>query len=132
MVPANFGPGCDANGNARLLGPCGDTFEFWLKIKDDVIVATSYTTDGCFDSIICGSAVAMFAVKKSLDFVINIDHEDVIKICEGFPSSESGHCILLGVNTLKKAVENYYDRQAEKVIANTSKISNNQSLNLDS
>lgn len=37
LVPANFGPGCDANGNARLLGPCGDTFEFWLRIKDDVI-----------------------------------------------------------------------------------------------
>ncbi len=60
-LPGNFGPFNGANGNARIKGPCGDTMEFWVLISEGVILAVTFTTDGCRNSIKCGMTAAAMA-----------------------------------------------------------------------
>ena len=36
-LPCFFGPMDDADGHARITGPCGDTMEYWIKVENGVI-----------------------------------------------------------------------------------------------
>ena len=54
MNPRNVGVMQDADGFARVTGPCGDTMEVWLKVDSDAIAGTSFMTDGCVTSIASG------------------------------------------------------------------------------
>ena len=45
MNPKNLGEVDDANGFARITGPCGDTMSIWLKIEGDSIVALAPLED---------------------------------------------------------------------------------------
>ena len=44
MNPRNVGDMQDADGFARVTGPCGDTMEVWLKVDSDAIAITSGAT----------------------------------------------------------------------------------------
>lgn len=100
-LPANFGPLKSANAHARITGPCGDTMEFWLRIENERILQTKFTTDGCRTSILSGSAAATLAEGKSLDEARRLAQADVLK-ATGEQHDE--HCALLAVNTLHAAI----------------------------
>jgi len=57
MNPRNVGSLPNADGFAQVTGPCGDTMEIWLKVKDGRIDKATFWTDGCGTSIACGSMV---------------------------------------------------------------------------
>ncbi len=105
-VPRNFGPLRNANANARLKGPCGDTMEFWLQIEGDEICNATFTTDGCEHSMQCGSIAASIAKNLSLEEIKNLSHETILSFTRNIPE-ESQHCALLATNTLKAALVNY-------------------------
>jgi len=105
-LPMNFGPLKGANANARITGPCGDTMEFWLKIENDNILTSSYTTDGCENSIICGSTTGYMVQNKSVDDAYTLTYKDVL-IDIGYLPNDFKHCALLAINTVKKAIEKY-------------------------
>jgi len=46
MNPKNLGELEDANGFARVTGPCGDTMSIWLRINGASIINASFTTMG--------------------------------------------------------------------------------------
>jgi nitrogen fixation NifU-like protein len=102
IVPANFGPLRGANANARITGPCGDTMEFWLQIKDGRVERATFTTDGCDHSMRCGSAAAALANGKTLVEAAGISQADVLAAADIPDQSE--HCGLLAANTLKAAL----------------------------
>lgn len=105
-LPLNFGPLKGANANARITGPCGDTMEFWLKIDANKILAASFTTDGCENSIICGSTAGYLVQNKILDDVSVLTQKQVLLEIGDLPD-EFNHCALLAINTIKKAIETY-------------------------
>lgn len=105
-LPVNFGSLRGANANAKITGPCGDTMEFWLKIDNDAIVTATFVTDGCENSIICGSTAGHMVQNKLLDDVRAITQETILSEI-GFLPDESRHCALLAINTIKKAIEEY-------------------------
>jgi NifU-like protein involved in Fe-S cluster formation len=105
-LPVNFGPLRDADGNARIKGPCGDTMEFWVGVENNEITIATYTTDGCYYSIMCGSAAALLAVGKETGFIQKFKPEFVLAIVDDIPKDHQ-HCALLAVNTLKAAVNEY-------------------------
>ena len=45
--PRNLGGMDNADGFARITGPCGDTMEIWLRVKDNTIVEIKFMTNGC-------------------------------------------------------------------------------------
>jgi len=105
-LPQNFGPLKGANGNARIVGPSGDTMEFWITVKESIIIATSFTTDGCEESIESGSSVARMVLGLPEEDVRQIEKEEVIK-CMSNISEEFIHCITLALDALRSAIHNY-------------------------
>ena len=105
-LPMNFGPLKGANANARITGPCGDTIEFWLKIDNNKVLSASFTTDGCENSIICGSTAGYLIQNKTLEDAYALTQKQVL-LEIGYLPDEFKHCALLAVNVIKKAIESY-------------------------
>ena len=106
MNPRNMGNLENADGFARVTGPCGDTMEIWLKVKYGTITDASFMTDGCGTTIASGSMVTRLAKGKSAGEAQKIDQQDVLAALGGLPE-ESRHCALLAANTLKEAIKDY-------------------------
>lgn len=104
--PRNMGRLNDANGFARITGPCGDTMEIWVKIQNEMIATIGFLTDGCGTSIASGSMTTTLVKGKSISEAGQIDPQDVLEALGGLPK-ESEHCATLATNTLKAAIENY-------------------------
>ena len=112
MAPRNLGVMQDADGFARVTGPCGDTMEIWLKVNNDVIAGAAFMTDGCGPSIASGSIVTEIARGKTISNAQKITQRDVLDALGGLPE-ESEHCALLATDTLKAAVRGYIATKRE-------------------
>jgi len=112
MNPRNLGDMQDADGFARVTGPCGDTMEIWLKVKDGNIDRASFFTDGCGPSIASGSMVTEMAKGKGVTEARKLTQRAVLDALGGLPE-ESQHCALLAANTLRAAVRDYLAMQKE-------------------
>lgn len=110
MNPRNVGEIDNADGCARVTGPCGDTMAIWLKVNKDMIADIYFMTDGCGTSIASGSMVTDLAKGKNIDEARKIKQEDVLTALGGLPE-ESRHCALLAANTLKEAIADYNAKQ---------------------
>ena len=106
MNPRNVGDMKDADGFARVTGPCGDTMEIWFKVKNGAVAGATFMTDGCGTSVASGSMVTELAGGKSIIEARRISQRDVLSALGGLPE-ESEHCALLAVNTLKAAIRDY-------------------------
>ena len=105
MNPRNLGDLEDADGFARVTGPCGDTMSIWLKVNGDTIINASFMTDGCGTTIASGSMVTEMVKGKSISEAQKTTQRDVLDALGGLPQ-ESEHCALLAANTLKAAIRN--------------------------
>jgi len=112
MNPRNLGTMPDADGFARVTGPCGDTMEIWLKVMDGIIIQATFYTDGCGTSIASGSMVAEMAKGKSITEAQKIGQQNVLDALGGLPD-ENEHCALLAANTLREAVRDYIAMKRE-------------------
>lgn len=105
--PRNVGRIKDAEGFVRVTGPCGDTMEITLRIKNDRIVDVAFWTDGCGTSIACGSMTTQLVKGKSITDALKIDSKQILSALGGLPESDA-HCALLASNTLKGAIKDYH------------------------
>ena len=112
MNPRNAGILQDADGFARVTGPCGDTMEIWLKVKNDTVVGVTFMTDGCGPSIASGSIATEIAKGNSIDELQRISQQDILDALDGLPQ-ESEHCALLAANTIKAAIRDYMAMKRE-------------------
>lgn len=104
--PRNYGTLMKTDGYAKIKGPCGDTMEIYLKIKNDKIEDISYTTDGCMTSHAAGSAATVMAKGKPVRECIRINQSSILEHLGGMPK-DSEHCALLAANTFHKALRDY-------------------------
>lgn len=110
MNPENLGEVDDANGFARITGPCGDTMSIWLKIDGDIILDAGFTTDGCTTSLASASMATMISKGSRLEEAQTISQQHILDALGGLPEG-SVHCALLAANTLKAAIEDYLERK---------------------
>jgi len=110
--PRNVGMIANADGLARITGPCGDTMEIWLRVREGVIQRVSFWTDGCGPSIAAGSMATELVKGKQLEQALGISQEDILEALEGLPE-DSVHCALLAANTLKAACRDYLSMRNE-------------------
>jgi nitrogen fixation NifU-like protein len=106
MNPRNVGNIDNASGFARITGPCGDTMEIWLKVRDATITESTFMTDGCGTTIAAGSIVTELAKGKTVIQAHKISQQDVLSALGGLPE-ESQHCALLAANTMREAIKDY-------------------------
>ena len=112
MNPRNVGDMADADGFAKVTGPCGDSMEIRLKVNNDTIVGATFMTDGCGTTIASGSIVTEMAKEKNIIEARKISSQDVLNALGGLPE-ESQHCALLAANTLKAALRDYLAMKKE-------------------
>jgi len=112
MNPRNVGDMADADGFAKVTGPCGDTMEIRLKVDNDTIVGATFMTDGCGTTIASGSIVTEMAKAKNVIEGRKISQQDILGALGGLPEA-SQHCALLAANTLKAAIRDYLSMKKE-------------------
>ena len=108
LKPRNWGKVRDADSIAKIKGPCGDTMQISLKVKDHRISKIRFTTDGCASSIAAGSMATELAKGRKVEEAVEISQQMILEALKGLPE-ESVHCALLASNTLKEAIKNYFD-----------------------
>jgi len=87
-------------------GPCGDTMQFYLKIKDEIIEDAKYITDGCGATVAAGSQTTMMIKGKSIDYAENLTEKMIDEALHGLPPDHK-HCAELAATTLLRAIQKY-------------------------
>lgn len=112
MYPRNVGSMSNADGFGSVTGPCGDTMEIWIRVKEGKVVNATFWTDGCGTSIAAGSMVTELAEGVTAIGALGITQQEVLDALGGLPE-ESVHCALLAANTLREAVRDYLATRKE-------------------
>jgi nitrogen fixation protein NifU and related proteins len=112
LNPRNLGKIRNADGFAKIKGPCGDTMQISLKVKDRRISKIRFTTSGCATSIASGSMATELAQGRKIEEAAEISQEMILDALAGLPE-ESVHCALLASNTLKEAIKDYLNSEGK-------------------
>ena len=106
LNPRNRGKVRNADGFAKIKGPCGDTMQISFKVKDGRFSKIRFMTDGCASSIAAGSMATELAQGKKIEEAAEISQQMILEALDNLPE-ESVHCALLASNTLKDAIKDY-------------------------
>ncbi len=101
-----FGQMSAPDGAGAICGPCGDTMEFYLAIREDTIAEVRYYTRGCGNTRACGRAVARQAKGRKVTDALSISAGEIIRSGECEPAA-GRHCAILAVSTLYRAIADY-------------------------
>jgi len=104
--PRNLGRLPHWHGRARITGPCGDTMEVRLQVRQGRVQRCGFTTDGCEPSLASGSAATSLALGRTVEEALGIRQEDILAVLGRLPA-EVQHCALLASDTLQAACRNY-------------------------
>lgn len=106
LNPACCGDMDRPDGHARITGPCGDTVDMYLRIREGMIEDVKFTTDGCIFSIAACDAAARLATGLPLQQGLAVEQNAITEHLGGLPDDHV-HCALLAAKTLHEAVDNY-------------------------
>lgn len=110
--PKHAGDLDGANGVGNIGNPaCGDVIEVYVKIEKDVLVDVKFKTFGCCAAIASSDAVCTLVKGKSIEQALKLTKDDVVKFLGTLPTLKV-HCSILGIDALKKAIENYNNNQS--------------------
>jgi len=113
LHPRHYGPAQEYDGHVRITGPCGDTMEFWVSLREDSLERVSFVTDGCGASRACGSMAVTLAGGRRLEEALKLEQADILEALGGVPA-ESEHCALLAATTLRTACRECLSREAAR------------------
>ena len=102
----NVGDIKDCDAKFAYTGPCGDTMEISLKIKDDKIEDAKFQAIGCAGAFASGSALTEMIKGKSLEQALEFNEMDIMDYLERIPEQKI-HCAILTVRTLEKVINQY-------------------------
>lgn len=116
--PKNQGRIKNPDGFGTVGNPtCGDIMTVYIKVKKnkdkEIISDIKFETLGCAAAIATSSMVTQMAKGKDLDAASKITRNDVADNLEGLPPAKM-HCSNLAAEALKRAVEDYREKTANK------------------
>ncbi len=85
---------------------CGDIMHLEIKVEANKIKDIGFQTFGCAAAIASSDVVCELAKGKTLEQAEKITKNDIVKKLGGMPQIKI-HCSVLGIDALKKAIENY-------------------------
>jgi nitrogen fixation NifU-like protein len=94
--------------SAKNQGTCGDIMILHLKIEQDIITDAKYDYIGCAGLQAAASALTEMIIGMKLKNAKNIESRDILFYLGGLPEQKH-ECALLASNTLKKALEAFYN-----------------------
>lgn len=97
---------------------CGDVMAILIKVDDkkQIIKDCRWRTFGCASAIASTSMLSVMITEKGgmkLERAIRIKPQEIIKRLGGLPNIKF-HCSVLGHLALQKAINDYYNKHAEK------------------
>lgn len=109
--PRNVGVIEDADGVGEVgNAKCGDIMKVYLKVEDDIIADVKFETFGC-GSAIASSSMATDLIKgKSVAEALSLTNKAVVEALDGLPVHKL-HCSVLAEEAIKKALEDYHEKQ---------------------
>ncbi len=111
LHPRNIGEIKDYDGFAEVGNPvCGDQLGFYIKVKDGKLEDVKFLSFGCASNIATASILTEEVKGMSVDEAKKFDWNKVVKDLDGLPKQKV-HCSILAVEGLKKAIEDYEERQ---------------------
>ena len=114
--PKNVGVIENADGEGTVgNATCGDIMKITLKIENDVIVDAKFQTFGCTATIATSSTATEMVKGMTVDEALKLTNARVVEELEGLPPQKI-HCSVLAEETIKKAIENYREKQQHKQV----------------
>ena len=114
--PKNVGVIENADGEGTVgNATCGDIMKITLKIENDVIVDAKFQTFGCAAVIATSSTATQMVIGMTVDEALKLTNAKVVEELEGLPPQKI-HCSVLAEEAIKKAIENYRDKQQHKEV----------------
>ena len=97
-------------GNAK----CGDIMKMYLKIDNDIITDVKFETFGCGSAIASSSMATELIKGKPISEALELTNKAVAEALDGLPEIKM-HCSVLAEEAIKKAIEDYYEKNNKKV-----------------
>ena len=94
---------------------CGDIMQITIKVKDGRITDAKFKTFGCAAAVATSSTATEMIKGMTLDEALQVTNKKVIEYLGGLPAQKI-HCSVLAEEAIKKAIENYRDKQAGKEV----------------
>ena len=110
--PRNLGVIENADGVGKVgNAKCGDIMEMYLKIDNDIITDVKFETFGCGSAIASSSMATELIKGKHISEAAQLSNTAVAEALDGLPPQKI-HCSVLAEEAIKKALEDYYQKQA--------------------
>ena len=87
--------------------------EIFLKFENHRVKESSFQSDGCGSSIVCGSFAAEMSLGKNPDELLEITGEAILEELGKLPK-EDEHCASLAAETLQEALNDYMIKQSQR------------------
>ncbi len=108
--PRNVGVIEDADGVGEVgNAKCGDIMKIYLKIENDIITDVKFETFGCGSAIASSSMATELIKGKPVSEALTLTNKAVAEALDGLPAHKL-HCSVLAEEAIKKALQDYYDR----------------------
>ena len=105
--PRNTGEMDDPDGVGEATNPvCGDTMRLFIKVAGNRIIDATFLTFGCGAAIASSSMTTEMIKGKTIEEVLQISDEDVVKALGGLPPTKL-HCSVLAEKALNAAISDY-------------------------
>ena len=85
---------------------CGDYTIIYLQVEDGLIKDIKFETFGCAAAVASSSILTEMVKDKTVDEAYRITEDAVADELGGLPEKKM-HCSMVGVQALRKAIENY-------------------------
>lgn len=109
--PRNMGELENPDGIGEAKSPvCGDVTKITIKVKDSKIIDIKFQTFGCITAIATASMLTELAKGKTIEEAEKLTNKDIADKLGGLPPAKM-HCSNLAADALKKAIENYKQKQ---------------------
>lgn len=111
MAPRNVGSiknpsGVGTYGDVK----CGDSLTLYLDVEDEVIRDIKFLVFGCTAAIATSSMLTELVKGRTIEKASSLTEAELIDALGGLPDNKK-HCSVLGVKTLREAIEDYRNRQ---------------------
>lgn len=95
-------------GNAK----CGDIMKIYLKIENDRIEDVKFETFGCGSAIASSSMATELIKGKPVSEALALTNQAVAEALDGLPPHKV-HCSVLAEEAIKKALQDYYEKNGK-------------------
>ena len=105
--PRNQGDMADPTAIGEVSNPdCGDSTIIYLKVENDIITDVTFETFGCAAAVASSSILTEMIKGKTVEEAYKMTEEAVAEELGGLPEKKM-HCSVIGVEAMRKAIENY-------------------------